>query len=1168
MPRALLSCRWMMSAAGVVLLLVASGIYGGTTGKITGTVTDPRGSPLPGVAVQIPGLRLGAVTDTDGRYFVLQVPSGQHVVQADMVGYRTTIVRDVAVYADRTTTVDFALQEEAIEVAPVIVTAGRPDIEKDVTSSQITVDASKMAEAPVSQMLDYLAYEPGVSVANDNELQIRGGGPSEIRFQVDGLDRTDALTSKAFTKLNQALVSEVTLLTGGFNAEYGNVRSGMVNVVIRDGTERRGFGGLTAPWARGVYSTSPAQKKHFGPGAYDENQYDYWVALQSNSANGYAPIYWPDLYDETKNAPQFTDPTYDPDSNGIMNYTDPHNPLFKVFDGWTVRANKANALNPSLSGGKVRSGAYGKGTNFPNPKWTPAEVDTAWQWEANMNEQVWQYSNKPDQAIDLAAGWAIPNKLGGVVVGYSYNKEMTAVPAIRPYYTDQTIDTKLTLTPLDALKITVAYMAAQSRSTGSQVMSSPELLESGADVGIGSDPNPLRTAGQLIGTVSGGLQSENNKLHLSFNNLLDYDFRQWGTSLTYTFSPATYFTASFAQSHSTYDQKRDLPRVDVTNFSEDGYKPPTTFGYRYWLNYFYPSWKDANGDGKFVPKDDLPRNIQEATDPSRVNMYGPFGFVNFYDPVPSEGKYITTKMVFAPGDTATLVSPQGFVLEDYSDLSGTYWLGGGGGTVFNGVSDQTIVRGDVTHATGPHTFKAGAEFISANIEYHAEQSAGIGRNSDYRDYGGEWPEALPKILGIFLQDKFESEGMIANLGVRVERYDAGQREFLKNNLYVPSVPGPQNGQAIYNALLDSLGRVPTPGEVIYAVPWGKQDVWWRFAPRFGIAHPVTERTKFFFNYGQFFSQQKPQVAYGMVWHDQRLGQPGRMQNIFNPSLKPPKTTMYEVGIEHVFPFVMVMKLRGYAKYNIDQVSSIRVEVPATEGYVIYRNSNYEDVRGLEAKVSRSGRFLGGWITYNQYSTRSGQVALETVKQGLTLDNAVYKTAYVTVNQPLSSVQGLIRFSTPPDWGVVAGGWALSYLHSWSEGGQVIWHPVSTIPIRELPAENFLKARNTWTASIKFDKTIALSGGRSFSAYLDITNVFNNKYLNGGGIADYNEYLAQIVNRRRAGEDVRVGDASTFDLLTRPYKDANGAWKAPISPRTEWLLYMDPRAYRLGVRFDL
>ncbi|HOT37469.1 MAG TPA: carboxypeptidase-like regulatory domain-containing protein, partial [Candidatus Latescibacteria bacterium] len=86
-------CRIWCAVLATTLLAVFSALRAGTTGKITGVVRDERGRPLPGVAVQITGLRLGGVTDADGAYSILQVPPGTHEVQANMVGFRTLISR-------------------------------------------------------------------------------------------------------------------------------------------------------------------------------------------------------------------------------------------------------------------------------------------------------------------------------------------------------------------------------------------------------------------------------------------------------------------------------------------------------------------------------------------------------------------------------------------------------------------------------------------------------------------------------------------------------------------------------------------------------------------------------------------------------------------------------------------------------------------------------------------------------------------------------------------------------------------------------------------------------------------------------------------------------------------------------------------------------------------
>ena len=80
-------------------------------------------------------------------------------------------------------------------------------------------------------------------------------------------------------------------------------------------------------------------------------------------------------------------------------------------------------------------------------------------------------------------------------MGYVRDKVMTPVPALIPYSLSQTLDTKLTLTPTDKIKVAVEYMIARSKTTGSQnTGGDPELGSSGGAVGTGGDPQPLRGA--------------------------------------------------------------------------------------------------------------------------------------------------------------------------------------------------------------------------------------------------------------------------------------------------------------------------------------------------------------------------------------------------------------------------------------------------------------------------------------------------------------------------------------------------------------------------------------------------------------------------------------------------------------------------------------------------
>ena len=1171
----------------LISLLAASVAWSATTGRVAGTVVDAEGSPLPGVGVTIQGTRLGATTDANGRYFILQVHPGQHTVTAQLIGFRPMSVTQVRVSADLTTEVNFRLQEEAIEIGETVVTARREVIDADVTSSQITIDASSVAEMPVSQMLNLLSYEPGVSVNENNELNIRGGGPSEIQFQVDGMARTDAITNKGQTQINQVLVAEVTVLTGGFNAEYGNVRSGVVNAVLRDGSE-----GGSWPNIQGAITYAPAQQKHFGPGAYDEDQYDYWVmssvspfADPTGETNNFESIIWPDLYEVTANHTA----TQEAAKASPVGYR-----ALSNFAGWgaagTISSN-------NMRGFAIYDGTVEARGSFNKDDWTAEELREAWEYEANMNEQAWEYAHEPDISADLAASWALPNRLGGIIFGYSYNKIMTAVPAVIPYARDVAYDAKLTLNPIDELKFSIRYYASESYSTGagnsSNAQLNPELTQTGAGI-RGSDPVSLRSSGDIASSLTGTGSSPSTKLNLSTNAPLTTKYNQIVGSFTYTIGANMFLSGYLGRSHSDYSMERSAPRANVNEWS-DVYVPNIGFSYAGLLNTAF-GWTDVDGDNKA----DRPTSMEDALNPDRVKFRSGFQ-ANFWYEVPEEGVYEYkdfANILNADGEPTRVVSPQGYSL-GYRDLSLVNYIGGGGEVRYAGNATNLQSKFDVTFATGSHTFKTGVEFNQAELEYHWESVtdllSGSIRNTEYRDYGGNYPTPEPTYLGIFVQDKFESQGMIANLGFRVERFNSGQDAFFYNNFFEGEYIGQNHGTTVYNLLdlaLDGVagGLTPEPWDIINYETFDRtpSEVHWRIAPRFGISHPVSTTTKFFFNFGQFYSAQKSSLLYGIVEHDAKMGAVGKTSDLANANLRPSKTTAYEAGVEHVFPWSVLMTVRGYAKFNTDQVSSISVSPGAGgsgSGYKTYRNRHFEDIRGMEIKIARTGsRFINGWFTYQRTRTQEGYVGVNDVCR-LEQDIDAF-TPWSRDSRPNGSFQATLILSTPRDWGAIRGGWSMTIVQDYSSGGETYYNPdPSNIPLRELPEENWFPQVDTWNTDLRISKTFDLPGSRYMSVSFDVSNLWNTKRLNGSltdaAGTEYSKFIyeqrKEYARRQANGESTEgvhnyiYGEPDTFYIFTEPWQsipDETQPYKAPLQANAEWLIHMNPRYYRLGLRFSL
>lgn len=211
-------------------------VFAGTTGKLTGKVTDKKtGEPLPFVNVVIEGTSLGAATDLDGKYTILNVSPGKYNVKFQYVGYQTVVVQNVQISIDLTTTQDAALEETAVEMQAIVVEGKAEKIQKDITSSQARVTSEEIKNLPVAELSDVLQLQAGVTKGAGGEFHIRGGRSSEIAYWVNGISITDAFDNSRGIEIDNSSVQELQVISGTFNAEYGQALSGIVNTVTKEG---------------------------------------------------------------------------------------------------------------------------------------------------------------------------------------------------------------------------------------------------------------------------------------------------------------------------------------------------------------------------------------------------------------------------------------------------------------------------------------------------------------------------------------------------------------------------------------------------------------------------------------------------------------------------------------------------------------------------------------------------------------------------------------------------------------------------------------------------------------------------------------------------------------------------------------------------------------------
>ncbi|MEJ2537704.1 MAG: carboxypeptidase-like regulatory domain-containing protein, partial [Calditrichia bacterium] len=134
-----------------ILLLIPITIFAQSSGKLAGVVVDKStGEPLPGVNVILEGTTQGSSTDIDGYYVILNVPVGVYTMRANYIGYKDYVVQNVRVSAGITTEINFSLEPTTLELEEaIVVTAERPLVEKNITSSVSLLTSKEIENVPV-----------------------------------------------------------------------------------------------------------------------------------------------------------------------------------------------------------------------------------------------------------------------------------------------------------------------------------------------------------------------------------------------------------------------------------------------------------------------------------------------------------------------------------------------------------------------------------------------------------------------------------------------------------------------------------------------------------------------------------------------------------------------------------------------------------------------------------------------------------------------------------------------------------------------------------------------------------------------------------------------------------------------------------------------------------
>jgi hypothetical protein len=395
------------------LCLAVTLALSGTTGKIAGVVKDAQtGEPLPSVNVVVEGSNLGASTNINGYFVILNVPPGRYRVLASLVGFKPRTTGDVKVDIDQTTDLNISLTEEAIAGEEITVVATRPVVQRDVAASRANIEIQEINKLPIVAVSSAVNLQAGIQ----SGLIIRGSGADQTAFMVDGQMIRDARTLQPNTNVSLSAVQDIQVTTGGFSAEYGDLRSGVVNVVTREGGKQKYNFNFQTRY-------SGAQSKHFGPSVYDQNS--YFIRPYIDNA-----VAW-----------SGTD-------NGNWDYWTQQQ-YFSFPGGW-------NAVSKSM-------------LNDGNPlnDITPQAAQQVFLWEHRRQPEI----ALPDYNFDAGFGGPVPfaEDLGNLRFFYSYiqGSEAYMIPIATDAYRYVNNQVKVTSDITGSMKLTATFLWGKQAGTNS-----------------------------------------------------------------------------------------------------------------------------------------------------------------------------------------------------------------------------------------------------------------------------------------------------------------------------------------------------------------------------------------------------------------------------------------------------------------------------------------------------------------------------------------------------------------------------------------------------------------------------------------------------------------------------------------------------------------------------
>lgn len=982
------------------LFILSSVLLSQTRSKISGSVTEAETmEALIGANVMLKGTNLGAATDENGKFIIINVPVGTYEVRASMIGYNPQTFVNVLVSSDRVTNLSFELSSVIFEEEEVVVVAQRNVLHKEVSNTQLVVTEDQVNNtAGIRDINAFLEKQPGVT-SNNGFLEIRGGSADQTGTFINGLGYNNAAVGNAETIVPLSAIDQVSLLSGGFNAEYGNFRSGLINVTTKSGSPDRYHGSINVSRnIEHVKRFGPLLSDSFGPetGPY----LDASVSFEGNVEIGWTG--WNDLT-ETFNLGK--------DSSDMATPLD-----YYLLGAWM------HMVIPDYEG-LAKKGYI-----------VPEEQKKLFADHARDEDGI-------DYNIDLGFGGPIPfisKALGGATffISHTTKEYHYVVPFARR--SQESYVTLLTIKTRPSQSMTLSLNGLWKRQLGLSPLKPA----------FGDSPDAGR---------EGGFMPINNLKYVS--NIAS---RDGGTN--YWFDPPIF---------PLLDQTTVMAGFDV--------------------NYVFSNFTFFDFVASYLSIEDH-APVGDNRNNTVVTHFGPF-------PV-SEMPY--GKLQFAPNNRLTLIEGNdtiAYTYPNYDAITGISkrFRGKEGDLNTNVHTQQLKLRFDLVSQLGDHHYlKSGIEFNRIDIDH--KMWLKWNRTGPYNSYEYNY-HRIPSQTGFYIQDQITYEGIIANIGARLDYYYGGGGEWPSGDDFADAFTSAFGG-APRNAgeAADSFYAALASGRSIIWEKWEEYDKenpgflepikdHLIFSPRIGLAFPVTDRAKFYFNYGHFRSNPP---YYTMYLYRYRYDKNGLYQ-MSNPNLEPPKTISYELGLSYDFGTNIIGTLSGYYKDASGQTGDVNyININGTVDYDRWENNNYEDIEGLEINITKNDNtWITGWINFNYLLKKSGLTGNARVSDvPLSEEEAFYQEEEDRF-LPEPRLNANISFrsddNSSGDWvDVLLSNWRMTIFGEWRAGEYFTYNPLD-----KLHVSNNMQWPDYYMIDLRLGKSFEILGMFT-TLYVDISNVFNFK----------------------------------------------------------------------------